>query len=205
MSGLGNAPCRRRPQCGGPGVVKPTEFAIRANILPGRPRRRSLGFGQNDRPDSEGPLWVDCRHSSSARHAGCGRLQVHKSRDFRTAAARGLQVPSKIHVLMKDAHNQDTSRGLAVEDRMACGFNLPVAWSDIARVASEVGKFRQYPERFVQPQDVLFGAGGAPSLQGELGDRLDVGIGFARQGVVTHASCRCVPLPPPICRGRHGR
>jgi hypothetical protein len=63
---------------------------------------------------------------------------------------------------------------------MACRFNLPVAWSDIARVASEVGKFRQYPERFVQSQNALFGASEAPSLQGELGARLDVGIGFAR-------------------------
>src|ERR1700692_3050889 len=73
-----------------------------------------------------------------------------------------LQVPPEIHPLMKNAHNQNAIRGLAVENRMTGGFDLLIAEPDIARVASEVGKRRQPLEGCMQPQDVLFRADEAP-------------------------------------------
>lgn len=116
--------------------------------------------------------------------------------------AAELQMPSEIHVLMQDAHDKDAVPGLAVEDGMACGVDPAVSGPDLARVASQLGEFRQRSERFVQPEDVPLGAGEAPPLQGEFGNRLHVGSGFARQDVASHAWCRCVPSPPPRCRGR---
>ena len=93
----------------------------------------------------------------------------------------------EIHPLMQDAHDKDAILRLAVEDCMACGVDPAISSPDIACVASEGGKFRQRSERFVQPEDIPLGAGEAPSLQGEFGDRLYVGRGFARQDVASHA------------------
>ena len=89
-----------------------------------------------------------------------------------------LQVPPKIHMLMKGPYDKDTIPGLAVKYRMARGFDLAIAWPDIARVASKIGKFRQHSERFVQPQNVFFRAVKAPSSQEGFGDGIDVGVGF---------------------------
>jgi hypothetical protein len=74
-------------------------------------------------------------------------------------------VASEIHMLVKNAHDQDAVPGLAVENRVAGGFDLSVTGADVARIAPEVGKFGQPLESVVQILDLLFSVGEAPSLQ----------------------------------------
>jgi hypothetical protein len=89
-------------------------------------------------------------------------------------------MPSKIHVLMKDAYDQDALQGLTVKDQMACRFDLPIASPRLARVTPKIGKIRQRSECFVKSQNIPLSARQPPSLDGKFCNPLDVGSGFAR-------------------------
>ncbi len=89
-------------------------------------------------------------------------------------------MPSEIHALMENAHNQHTVAGLAIKYRMTGGFDLSVARPDIACFTSEVGKCRQYAENFMQNQNVLFGLGKGSAFNRGFSNCDDVGIGLGR-------------------------
>jgi hypothetical protein len=74
-------------------------------------------------------------------------------------------VPLEIHVLMKHAHDEHPILRLAVEHGMTGGFDLLVAGTDMARVASKIRKRGKPSERLMQFQDVFLGPNEPPLPQ----------------------------------------
>ena len=72
-------------------------------------------------------------------------------------------MPFEIHPLMQDPHNHDAIRCIAVENGMTGGFYLAISRSNVACIASDLGKCREHAEGIVQAKNISFSGARTPS------------------------------------------
>ena len=80
---------------------------------------------------------------------------------------------------MGDANDQHILLDLTVKNRVAGGFDFPIAEPNSAGVAPEIGKLREHGEGFTQAQNISFADGETQLRERGFGDGLDISVGLA--------------------------